>query len=398
MVNIKAFAVEQWMDKYEMIAKYNTAETCCASLSVDDLRELSEDKDSNPLAQLQTTKLTYGAIRGSENLRQTLANLYSAKTPTPLPADNVLITPGAIQANFLALYTLIGPGDHVICHYPTYQQLYSVPESLGAEVSLWKLKEKDGWQLDLDELKKLIRPNTKMIIINNPQNPTGAIIYRDTLEDLADIARESSIILPADPQFPPSVLSLGYEKTVATGSVSKAYSLAGLRVGWIASRDRFIIEACAASRDYTTISVGQIDDAVASFALAPECIHNLLKRNLDLGRTNLALLEKFIESHRWGCEWVKPRAGTTAFVKFSKMGKPIDDVVFCERLLENTGVMLVPGSHCFGGSKEFQGYVRIGYCCETNFLEQALEALAGFMEEGFEDVPTLKKNTVKAPE
>ncbi|KAJ6044033.1 uncharacterized protein N7446_002230 [Penicillium canescens] len=405
MVKIEAFAVEQWMDKYETIAKYNTAETCCASISVDDLRALSEDKESNPLTELQSTKLTYGAIRGSDKLRTTLANLYSAKTPAQLPKDNVLITAGAIQANFLLLYTLIGPGDHVICHYPTYQQLYSVPASLGAEVSLWKSKEADGWQLDLEELKSLIRPNTKLIIINNPQNPTGAIIPRETLEQLVDIAREKSIIIhadevyrpvfhgitPMDSKFPPSLISLGYERTVVTGSVSKAYSLAGLRVGWIASRDRSIIENCADSRDYTTISVGQIDDAIASFALSPDCIHNLLKRNIDLARTNLAILEKFIEDHRWACDWVKPQAGTTAFVRFSKMGKPVDDVAFCEMVLEQTGVMLVPGSLCFGGGEDFKGYVRIGFVPETEVLEKGLEALRVFMEDGYEEVPVVKK-------
>ncbi|KAJ6079310.1 hypothetical protein N7467_009063 [Penicillium canescens] len=405
MVKIEAFAVEQWMDKYETIAKYNAAETCCASISVDDLRALSEDKESNPLTELQSTKLTYGAIRGSDKLRTTLANLYSAKTPAQLPKDNVLITAGAIQANFLLLYTLIGPGDHVICHYPTYQQLYSVPASLGAEVSLWKSKEADGWQLDLEELKSLIRPNTKLIIINNPQNPTGAIIPRETLEQLVDIAREKSIIIhadevyrpvfhgitPMDSKFPPSLISLGYERTVVTGSVSKAYSLAGLRVGWIASRDRSIIENCADSRDYTTISVGQIDDAIASFALSPDCIHNLLKRNIDLARTNLAILEKFIEDHRWACDWVKPQAGTTAFVRFNKMGKPVDDVAFCEMVLEQTGVMLVPGSLCFGGGEDFKGYVRIGFVPETEVLEKGLEALRVFMEDGYEEVPVVKK-------
>lgn len=153
------------MDKYETTAKFNTAETCCASVSVDDLRALSEDKETDPLGKLQSTKLTYGAIRGSDQLRETLSSLYSAKTTAILPKDNILITAGAIQANFLVLYSLVGPGDHVICHYPTYQQLYSVPASLGAEVSLWKSKEADGWQLDLEELKAMIKPNTKMIII-----------------------------------------------------------------------------------------------------------------------------------------------------------------------------------------------------------------------------------------
>jgi aspartate/methionine/tyrosine aminotransferase len=182
---------------------------------------------------------------------------------------------------------------------------------------------------------------------------------------------------------------------VATGSVSKAYSLAGLRVGWVASRDKSIVESIADARDYTTISVGQIDEAVASFALAPDCIHNLLKRNIDLARTNLAILEKFIDSHRWACDWVKPQAGTTAFVRFNKMGKPIDDVAFCEMVQERTGVMFVPGSLCFGGGEDFKGYVRIGFVNETEVLEQGLIALRDFMEDGYEDVPSVKKLVVR---
>ncbi|KAL5360987.1 hypothetical protein BJX96DRAFT_165575 [Aspergillus floccosus] len=399
MVQIKDFAVEQWMDKYETQAKYNIAETCCASISVADLQELCEDKSLNPLDL--STKLTYGAIRGSEQLRSTLANLYSVKTPSPLPADNVLITAGAIQANFLALYALAGPGDHVICHYPTYQQLYSVPASLGAEVSLWKAKEEDGWKLDVNELKELIRPNTKLIILNNPQNPTGAIIPQATLEEIVDIARESSItilsdevyrplfhsISPMDPEFPPSLLSLGYEHTIATGSMSKAYSLAGIRIGWIASRDRSVIEKIAAARDYTTISVSQLDDAIARYALAPTCIHQLLGRNIALAKKNMEILEKFIEAHRWACSWVKPRAGTTAFVRFSKMGKPVDDVVFCQSVLEKTGVFFVPGSLCFGEGEEFRGYVRVGFVQETEVLEKALAAVGSFLEDEYDEVP-----------
>ncbi|EAU35508.1 conserved hypothetical protein [Aspergillus terreus NIH2624] len=391
------------MDKYETQAKYNVAETCCASISVADLQDLCEDKSLNPLDL--STKLTYGAIRGSEQLRSTLANLYSVRTPSPLPADNVLVTSGAIQANFLALYALVGPGDHVICHYPTYQQLYSVPDSLGAEVSLWKAKEEDGWKLDVNELKELIRPNTKLIILNNPQNPTGAIIPQAKLEEIVDMARESSIailsdevyrplfhsISPMDPEFPSSLLSLGYEHTIATGSMSKAYSLAGIRIGWIASRDGSVIEKIAAARDYTTISVSQLDDAIASYALAPTCIHPLLGRNIALAKKNVEILEKFIEAHRWACSWVKPRAGTTAFVRFSKMGKPVDDVVFCQSVLEKTGVMLVPGSLCFGEGEEFRGYVRVGFVQETEVLEKALEALGSFLEDEYDEVPVVKK-------
>ena len=153
----------QWMDTYETTAKYNIAETCSKSISINQLRELSEAPPGDVISL--SNVLGYGEIRGSERLRSNLARLYSSKVGTPLPPDNILITSGAIAANFILLYTLVGPGDHVICHYPTYQQLYDVPASLGAEVSLWKANEDNEWQLDLEELKAMIKPNTKLIII-----------------------------------------------------------------------------------------------------------------------------------------------------------------------------------------------------------------------------------------
>jgi aspartate/methionine/tyrosine aminotransferase len=150
------------MDLYENDAKHNLAETCCASISLNDLRTLSgQQGEIIDLSQKQI----YGAIRGSEALRKNIAKLYSAGTQGLASADDILVTNGAIQANFLSLYTNVGSGDHVICHYPTYQQLYSIPESLGAEVSLWKTSLENDWQLDLKELRSLIKPNTKLIII-----------------------------------------------------------------------------------------------------------------------------------------------------------------------------------------------------------------------------------------
>lgn len=163
MVKIEPFAVEQWMDEFETKTTYNIAETCCASISINDLHDLSSDKRASPLPL--STKLTYGAIRGSDELRGNLSRLFPVDESSNLPQDNILITSGAIQANFLLHYALVGPGDHVIVHYPTYQQLYSVPESLGAEVSLWQAREEDGWALDTAELKRLVRPNTKLIVL-----------------------------------------------------------------------------------------------------------------------------------------------------------------------------------------------------------------------------------------
>jgi len=396
MVKIPEFAVESWMDAYEHHCKFNVAETCCASVSLDQLRELSEDKTTDILKTDRV--LTYGAIRGAEALRNNLARLYSAKVTTPLDPNNILTTPGAIQANYLVAYSLVGEGDHVICQYPTYQSLYSVPQSLGAEVDLWKASPEKKWIPDLEELKALIKPNTKLIVINNPNNPTGAVMGKAFLEQLVEIASEKDITVladevyrpifhslsPIDKDFPPSLLSMGYKNVVVTGSMSKAYSLAGIRVGWIASRNTEIIETIASVRHYTTISVSGLDEQVAAYALSPATVHGLLARNIQLAKTNLALLEKFVIKNEDECEWVKPVAGTTAFIKFHRDGKPVDSVDFCKKLLEKTGVLFVPGSQSFG--EEFKGYVRIGYVNQTDVVQKGLEEASKFVRKNFDDI------------
>lgn len=189
---------------------------------------------------------------------------------------------------------------------------------------------------------------------------------------------------PKDSEFPPSILSFNYEKGIATGSLSKAYSLAGIRTGWVASRDRSFIEKCAEARDYTAISVSQLDQQVATMALSPSTISSLMSRNITLARTNLELLEEFVIRHKAYCEWVKPVAGTTAFVKLSKGGVPVDASDFCKRLQGETGTMMLPGDLGFG--KEFAGYVRIGYVPDTEVLRQGLAQATKFMRSGYDSV------------
>ncbi|KAK0362655.1 hypothetical protein LTR59_011273 [Friedmanniomyces endolithicus] len=394
------FTVEQWMDKYETTAKYNIAETCCASISVDELVSLSENKDVKASDLIDLSAIQhYGEIRGSIPLRNNLSRLYSSKVGTPLPPDNILITPGAIAANFLVFYALLKRGDHVNCHYPTYQQLYSVPASLGAEVDLWKSKPENKWLPEFEELEAMIKDNTKLIVLNNPQNPTGQILPKPLLQRIIDLACSKSIpilsdevyrplfhnITPMDPSFPPSILSMGYKNTIATGSLSKAYSLAGLRVGWLASRNPEIIERCASARDYTTISVSQIDQQIAAFALSPETLHSLLGRNIQLAKANLELLDRFVVKHDEYCSWTRPVAGTTAFVKFEREGRAVDAKAFCEALQEQTGVMFLPGDVGFGD--EWKGYVRIGFVNRTEVVREGLEEVRKFMRREFDEVP-----------
>lgn len=235
----------------------------------------------------------------------------------------------------------------------------------------------------------------QMIIINNPNNPTGAPIPVEVLTKIVEFARARDIILFSDevyrPLFhdlyqpgyvaPPSVATLGYERTVVTGSMSKAFAMAGIRVGWVASKDKKIIDAMAAARDYTSISVSQIDDQLAAYALSPPVLAPLLKRNVGMAKNNVALLGAFVNDHKDVCSWVKPLAGTTAFVRFTVKGEPVDDVRFCRDLLEKTKVFVVPGSRCFGGGKDFKGYVRFGYVCDADVLKEGLEKLSAYVKE-----------------
>ncbi|KAK4231161.1 hypothetical protein QBC38DRAFT_355209 [Podospora fimiseda] len=395
MVKIQPFQVEQWMDRLETTpGVLNIAETCAASVSVDELVQMCKDKNApGPLSL--STKLTYGAIRGSEKLRQRVAALFDRESDAnALPADNVIITQGAIAANYLLFYTLVGPGDHVVCVYPTYQQLYSVPESLGAEVSLWKLKAENGYVPDVSELEGLVKENTKMIVINNPNNPTGSTTPKHVLQEIVAFAKQKDIIILADEVYnplyhslpegqaaPPSILALGYDKTVATGSMSKAHSLAGIRLGWIASRDKSIVEGVAVARDYTSISVSQLDDQVASYALSEPVLGPLLKRNLGLAQSNLALVSAFVDKYSSVCSWVKPTAGTTALVQFKKKGEVVDDPTFVLDLLEKTKVLFMPASPCFGLGQDFKGCVRLGYVCDAEVLKEGLSRLGQYVEE-----------------
>ncbi|KAF5660655.1 type I transaminase [Fusarium heterosporum] len=396
MVRITPFAVEQWMDAYETTpGVLNVAETCAASVSIDDLVAMSNGQAKNPIDT--SIKLTYGAIPGSQTLRQRIAAHCSTKD-VQLTAEDIIVTQGAISANFLSLYTLIGPGDHVICVYPTYQQLYDTPRSLGAEVTLWKLKKENGWVPDVDELVGMIKPNTKMIIINNPNNPTGAPIPDSFITQIAHIAEAKGIILFSDEVYRPlfhggasggketevprPATTLNYKRTIATGSMSKGYALAGIRVGWIASRDKSIISAIMLARDYTTISVSQIDDQVARFALSPEVKPALVERNITLARNNAKILKDFMHRYQSVCSWVEPKAGTTAFIHFNdKNGDSVDDVKLCLDLLERAKLLFVAGSRCFGDDGDFKGYVRMGYVCETEVLVDGLKELGSYIDK-----------------
>jgi aspartate/methionine/tyrosine aminotransferase len=369
-MKIKPFGVEIWMNQYETQCAYNLAETCVESLTVAQLLDLA-GKRGAILDELLPLKLTYGAIEGTDRLRGNIASLYTRQTP-----ENVTITHGAIGANALVYATLVEPGDRVISVLPTYQQHYSIPESLGADVQVHKLREETAFLPDLDEIERLITPNTKLIAITNPNNPTGSVMDRAMMQRIADMAGRIGAYVLCDEvyrgvdqtrdELTVSMADL-YERGISTGSMSKAFSLAGLRLGWIVG-PKGLIHAVSIHRDYNTISVGMLDDHFASIAL--EHRDAILARNRAIVRENLAILDRWVAEEP-AISYVKPKGGTVALLKYD-FDLPSRD--FCVRLLEAEGVMFTPGS-----ALDMEGYVRIGYANNRAVLEEGLPRVSRFL-------------------
>lgn len=371
-MHIEPFKVEIWMNEWETRCAYNLAETCVASLTIEELMHLS-GRNSSDLSELLPMKMTYGAIEGSIRLRQAISTLYDNQD-----IDNITVTHGTIAANTLVHKSLVSRSDRIVSIVPTYQQHYSIPKSMEADVQLLRLAAEDGFLPDLDLLRTLVTPETKLIALTNPNNPTGALIERPMLEQIAEIAREAGAYVLCDEVYRgtgqtgdgmgPSIVDV-YEKGIATAGMSKAYSLAGLRVGWI-SAPSDVTEKVAIHRDYDTISVGMINDHFAAIAL--ESKDKLLARSHKITRTNLAILDAWITDQP-GVSWVKPRAGTTAMLK---LDVPMTSRAFCVDLLQKTGVMLTPGD-----AFDMEGYVRIGYSNNTEVLQAGLEHFSDYLTE-----------------
>ena len=368
---IEPFKVEIWMNEWETRCTYNLAETCVASITIEELLALS-GRDEGDLSELLSMKLTYGDIEGSDRLRAAISKLYANTS-----IADITITHGTIAANMLVHKGLVERGDHVVSIVPTYQQHYSIPRSIEADVATLSLEASDDFLPDLDRLRSMVTPETKVIAFTNPNNPTGALIERPMLEAIADIADSVGAYLLCDEVYRgtgqvgdgmvPSIVDI-YDKGISTAGMSKVFSLAGLRVGWVVA-PKELTEKIMIHRDYDTISVGMINDHFAAMAL--ENADKVLARSQTITRENLAILDNWVDSES-RVDWVKPRAGTTAMLK---LDIPMSSREFCIDLLKKTGVMLTPGD-----AFDMEGYVRIGYANEREILEAGLSEMSAYLK------------------
>lgn len=372
-MQIKDFAVEQWMNAWETKCTYNVAETCVYSVTLDQLFEITGTDKAAFMDEFASRRLTYGDIEGQPRFLDGICKLYRTVEP-----EHIVTTHGAAGANALVLQTLVNPGDHVVSIMPTYQQLYSIPEMCGAQVDIMHLKRENGYHVDVDELRSLATDDTKVICINNPDNPTGALLDTKTLEAIVEVARDHDAwlmcdevyrLLTQDGSYQESVVDL-YDKGVVTSSMSKVWSLAGLRLGWCVTKSPELRRALLSHRDYNLISCGMFDEAVAALALSHA--DKLLERSRAIVRQNLEALERWVDAEPH-LSFVKPEAGTTALVYYDY---DIDSYTFCVNMIKESGALVTPGD-CFEEPKS----MRIGYAYSDNVadLQEGLDAISRYL-------------------
>lgn len=370
-MKIKPFAVEEWMNAWEVGAKYNIAETCVDSISMNELFELTGEDKTEFLNRLCARRLSYGDIEGLPEFRKGVCGLYKT-----LNIENIVPTHGASGANHHVFYSLISPGDRVVSIMPTYQQLYSIPESYGADVQILHLSKENNYLPDLEKLRRLVTPETKMICINNPNNPTGALMSEQMLREIVEIARSADAWILCDEVYRhlsqeddwcPSIVDL-YEKGISVSSMSKVFSLAGLRLGWIATHDMSVVKSCLSHRDYNLVSCGVFDEMLAAAALKHS--DKLLERSRKIVRENLQILDDWVSSEPH-VSYVKPQAGTTALAYYDL---DISSYEFCEEMYKKTGAFVTPGD-CF----EVPHSMRIGYAYGKQDLIDGLKAISEYI-------------------
>jgi len=382
MVQQEPFYVEQFMDQYEQGIKFNMGETCVDSLSVMSLIELADPspRRDSIATDLVSTKLTYGDITGSKRLKLGILKLYGPKNE----GLQAVVTNGAIGGNFLSFYSMVGPQDIVIVVDPSYQQLSSVPRVFsGTETIPFPLSFGDKFLPNLDLLEELMdkhQARLKMVVINNPNNPTGVVWGDSIMRQIVDLCRARDVWFMCDEVYrplylstedvPDSVVNYGYDKTISTSSASKAFSLAGVRLGWIVTPNAELAKDLLNKRDYNTISILVLDDLVASLAL--ENAANIMKRNYNICKTNLELISDFVDKNSQ-LDWIRPSGGSTCFLKVNVPG--IETLDLCKDLATKYSTLIVPGE-VFG----HPGFLRIGFGNSTSDIEGGLRNLGAYLQ------------------
>jgi aspartate/methionine/tyrosine aminotransferase len=370
-MKIETFVLERWMTTYELSVDADITESGIAPMTLEEVLALvPEDERQELLAGLANTRLGYSEAQGSLELRSLLAASYRESGP-----ENILVTTGAIEANFLLFNVLLEPGDHVVAVSPAYQQLNSVPRAIGCDLDLWRIRPENGFRYDLAELEQLVTRRTRLIVLNTPHNPTGTMLSAEELRRVYDLAEsvDAQILcdeayrwldLPGGLTMPGPMRDLG-ERAISVGTFSKPFGLPGLRVGWLAAVPD-IVAACWRMRDYVSLSPAKLSDVLAATAFR--------HREHVFARTRAILDQNLPAAWTWFADqaefavWHPPEGGLLSLFRYAF---DIPSLELANRLAEDYGVMLAPGA-----AFDYEGYLRLGLGADPATLADGLARVA----------------------
>ena len=369
-MKIAPFLLERWMTRHETNVQFDIAESGILPLTTNDLLDFEAPGErAATLERLLATPLGYSEACGTKELRDMLAATY-----TRGDASHILVTTGAIEANYLLYNVLLEAGDHVIAPFPAYQQLYEVPRAIGCDVSLWHVGPETGYRYDVDALEKLVTSKTKLIVVNTPHNPTGAMLSPSDAARVSALAASvgATVIgdeayrwldVPGGEPFAGPMFDRG-EHGISVGTLSKPFGLPGLRIGWIAASPE-IIERCWGMRDYITLSPGKLNDALARLGLKHR--EAIVRRNTRIIETNLKAAATWIADRPY-LSWTPPRGGLLALIKYDR---DVPSLELADRLAIEQSVMLAPGS-AFG----YEHHLRMGIGQRPEIFAEGLRRAA----------------------
>jgi aspartate/methionine/tyrosine aminotransferase len=368
-MKIEHFEMERMQSTWENEVEYNLSESGVHPLTLRDF--LSGDE----LREIQDIALGYSQSNGTPELREQIAGLYPGASP-----DHVLVTNGSSEANYLLMWSNIEPGDEAVFMMPNYMQMWGLVRGFGAALKPLWLKESLGWSPDLDDLRKLVTPKTKLIIVTNPNNPTGAVLSGEAMSGIVEAAARVGAWIVADEIYQGAERVGGatpsfwgrYDRTLVVNGLSKAYGLPGIRIGWIVAPKEFISKTWP-YHDYTTISPSVLSDRIARIALSPANREKILKRTRSIIQRNFALLESWLKMRAELFSYVPPRAGAIAFMRYTLEANSTELVT---RLINEKSTLIVPGDHF-----DLDRHLRIGFGSEPEYLECGLARVGELFSE-----------------
>jgi hypothetical protein len=380
-MRIETFAMERLQSTWENQVQFNLSESGVHPLRLEELLDAGPigGETSDNLTRLLKQELVYTQSNGTPELRRAIAALYPGTTE-----DHIEVTNGGSEANYLAIWHLVERGDEVVMMTPNYMQAWGLVRGFGGTLKPWPLREHETaagrrWRPDLDDLKGLVTPRTKLILICNPNNPTGARLEAADLDGIATIASRHGTWILADEIYRGAELD-GHEtesmwgrsdRVIVTSGLSKAYGLPGLRIGWIVAPPS-LAASLWSYHDYTTIAPGALSDLLARVALDPARRGSILERTRRIIRTNYPVIRDWLTSHGDAFSHVPPEAGAIVYVGYRH---GINSTELVTRLRDAQSVLIVPGDHF-----NMDGYLRIGFGSETPHLVEGLRRLHLLLE------------------